>query len=228
MRYKISLVAFAASLLLVSSASAWTGPTSAPPNGNASAPVNISATAQTKSGVFNVTNGLTVGGTTLWAGGSGGNVGIGNSSPSAKLDVTGNVNIGGNGVLTQRGPTNSWAQFINWPPPADSSYGILVGSGNYSQFQNDENYYTILVNSSWGVMTNGNVYSSDYYIASLGQWVSNYRISQQLGPTYLYAPCGGSACQSSTCPSGGMVTGVITNYAGYDNGLALYCRDLLY
>jgi hypothetical protein len=31
---------------------AWTGPTTAPPNGNVSAPINTSATAQTKSGVL--------------------------------------------------------------------------------------------------------------------------------------------------------------------------------
>jgi hypothetical protein len=37
---------------------AWTGPLTAPPGGNASAPINVSATAQTKSGLMNFSNGL--------------------------------------------------------------------------------------------------------------------------------------------------------------------------
>lgn len=45
---------------------AWTGPTAAPPNNNVAAPINVSATAQTKAGSFTAsgitsTNGLTTG-----------------------------------------------------------------------------------------------------------------------------------------------------------------------
>ncbi len=40
--------------------SAWTAPASSPPNGNVSAPVNLGATTQTRTGVLNITNGLNV------------------------------------------------------------------------------------------------------------------------------------------------------------------------
>jgi hypothetical protein len=43
----------ALTLSFASFADAWTGPTSTPPEGNASAPINAGATTQTKAGVFN-------------------------------------------------------------------------------------------------------------------------------------------------------------------------------
>lgn len=52
---------------------AWTSPSVAPPGGNLPGPVNIGASTQTKSGGLNIS----------------GNVGVGNASPTEKLDVTG-------------------------------------------------------------------------------------------------------------------------------------------
>jgi hypothetical protein len=53
----------------VGPAVAWTGPSTAPPNGNTSAPINVSATAQTKNGSFGINNGLftVVGQAANWA-----------------------------------------------------------------------------------------------------------------------------------------------------------------
>lgn len=50
---------------------------------------------------------------------------------------------------------------IGWPP-GGTNYGILVGTGagEYSQFENASGYYTQLANSSWGVLTNGNIDTS--------------------------------------------------------------------
>lgn len=60
---------------------AWTEPGSTPPGGNIAAPVNTGANAQTKSGNFNIL----------------GNVGIGTTSPGAKLEINGQIKItGGN------------------------------------------------------------------------------------------------------------------------------------
>jgi hypothetical protein len=71
---------------------AWTGPTSTPPAGNVFAPINISAIGQTKQGNLWLTgtnasnipyvNGLIV---------QNGNVGIGQTGPTEKLEVLGNV-----------------------------------------------------------------------------------------------------------------------------------------
>lgn len=76
---------------------------------------------------------------------SGGNVGIGVASPSFPLTIW--------------GPSMNWAEVINWPPSSAPGYGILVGTCAtcYSQFQNNQGYYTLLADQSWGVYTNGNI-----------------------------------------------------------------------
>jgi hypothetical protein len=71
---------------------AWTEPASSPPNNNVSAPLNIGNTGQSKAGglILNVggaSNGLII---------ANGNVGIGMSNPSKKLDVAGDINSNGN------------------------------------------------------------------------------------------------------------------------------------
>lgn len=69
--------------------SAWTTPTSAPPLGNATAPVNISSTGQVKAGSLGVSGLLRGYGNAIFNG----NVGIGTTANSAdlKLDVEGKV-----------------------------------------------------------------------------------------------------------------------------------------
>lgn len=266
---------------------AWTGPTGTAPNNNVAAPLNTSATAQTKSGnltisgVLNLGNGVfntAAGGTVLDANGNwvrtygtggwynqtygGGwymqdtswirSYGSKNVYISAGFDTGGPSAVGCSGglaggynfkvcgttyfsgTLTQRGPTNSWAQLINWPPPGDSSYGILVGSGaGYSQFQNSAGYYSMLANSSWGLYTNGNIYAANIQLGSTGQWLSNFRLSQQLGGAYQLS----SAWGYTGCP--GLMTGVTvsTTIYGGDQGYPEHtavttttytCRDILY
>ena len=61
---------------------AWNGPISYPPQGNAYAPINTTATSQTKQGSIWASGFFTTGG-----GYFGGDVGIGTSAPEARLDV---------------------------------------------------------------------------------------------------------------------------------------------
>lgn len=68
---------------------------------------------------------------------------------------------------------NTWTAIFNWPPPSDSSYGILVGNGSgYSQFQNSSGYYIQLADSSWGAYSNGNMYAADFEDGACGCWMS--------------------------------------------------------
>lgn len=84
----IKVVALAVILSLgLSYVYAWTAPSTNPPTGNVSAPINTGTTAQVKDGSFGV-NGLLRGYGDVIVDG---NVGIGTASPSAKLDVAGTV-----------------------------------------------------------------------------------------------------------------------------------------
>ena len=69
---------------------AWVGPTQAPPGGNTSTPVHVGSTDQVKEG------GLSLDALSVFGGGYfQGNVGVGVVTPTAALDVTGNIKASG-------------------------------------------------------------------------------------------------------------------------------------
>lgn len=61
--YKIlpSLVLIVIGIFIITAVSAWTSPTIAPPGGNVSSPINVGATAQTKTGGFGTLGGIVAG-----------------------------------------------------------------------------------------------------------------------------------------------------------------------
>jgi hypothetical protein len=72
---------------------AWTAPFSDPPDGNISAPINVSSTGQAKqSGLILNTGNWTANGLIVQYG----NVGIGITNPANKLDISGNISATGN------------------------------------------------------------------------------------------------------------------------------------
>lgn len=100
---------------------AWTEPTSAPPAGNVSAPVNVGATSQYKDGALGVGGVFHGYGTGLFDG----NVGIG-TTPSQKLDVNGIIAVEGQAALDQNG-TNI---LVGDLAGGDGARGLILRSGD--------------------------------------------------------------------------------------------------
>ncbi len=90
----------------------------------------------------------------------------GSSLISGGLTVNSTTNI--NGRLNVVGTNADWGAVVNWGPGTSNGYGILVGSGSgkYSQFQNQEGYYSLLAYSSWGIYSNGNIGGANFYHVS--------------------------------------------------------------
>jgi len=121
----------ALSLILPLSAHAqWSGPTVAPTGGNVSAPINVSATTQSKSGAFTVGSIGVTGGATI-----NGSLGIGTVSPSYPLHVIGNI-YSSSGIIA----TTLWSsdairkintnQILTFRNSAGSAEVTLDGGGN--------------------------------------------------------------------------------------------------
>ena len=110
------LLSFAVTLGIfgATAAIAWTGPTAAPPGNNATAPLNTSATGQVKVGGLQLNTGGAATGLLVQ-----GNVGIGNTNPGQKLDVSGYIAVrsingeGGTIQLQGNNGTTVWVENIN-------------------------------------------------------------------------------------------------------------------
>jgi hypothetical protein len=94
---RTSRLVFTASLLIFGAALcgtitySWTGPTSTPPDGNVSVPINVSSTSQIKDGALSVNGFSNVGSSFI-----SGRLGVGVESPTQKFEVAGGAYITGN------------------------------------------------------------------------------------------------------------------------------------
>ncbi len=128
---------------------AWTGPNLPPPQDNTPTPINVSSTAQTKTGQ------LTVGGLNLPAG----------------AVITGGGSVGTYGATSVYGEKSGWGG-IDFRNSNGNSAGTLMMHGSYSGFYNAANN-----NWRWYATEGGNTYQPGYVQASDvyagGRWMSS-------------------------------------------------------
>jgi hypothetical protein len=170
-------------LLIASVASAWTGPTAAPPSNNISAPINVSSAAQAKAGTISVTGSNINGVTAAISGGSGwGGFFTGQSGVYGE----GNTGIGVQG----RSSGGSYGGYFT------GQYGVYAANAS------GQDVY--LAYPGWSVYAPQNIQANDYYIASVGRWASD---TAQYGPRGSYY-WSWLACDSSTwCNDGSVAVG---------------------
>lgn len=174
-QYLIALLTLGLIFLANSIIWAWTAPTADPPSSNVAAPINVSATAQTKSGNLNIGSGLNywitkVGdsfalrnnsGQTKFILGQDGHVGIGVTAPSVDLEVAGKIKMN---TQTTDGDSDTTAvtkgymnSKIGSNPPTGFNWFTFGNAGRFLK----EGAYTGLIN----VCVDGPYYSGETRIS---------------------------------------------------------------
>ncbi len=147
-------------VLIAFAASAWTEPTGNPPAGNVSTPLNISATSQTKSGALSVSTLYDTNNTSYFidpsaavSGTFAGNVGIGTTSPGAKLEVNGQIKIQGGSPGAGKILTSDASGLASWQTAA-SGDGYKVG---YRHDELSTNSTSYVKKAQWTAPATGTV-----------------------------------------------------------------------
>ncbi len=185
----------------------WVGPTGTPPSNNASTPLNISGTAQAKTGGLLLNTGNAADGLIVQYG----NVGIGNTSPSYKLDVTGSYWNNVERINSSSGSVGIDA-FVNSSTRSGVLYGDTGGFGLLGS------------NTNWAVeVPYGTDNVSMPNSVTVGALSSNYAIHSTAGGYgNLGVICGGSGTQCLNFYSNGWLYESDANGSVYGGqGLAL-------
>lgn len=162
---------------------AWTGPTSAPPNGNVAAPLNVGTTAQVKNGGLSVNQLAVFGNATLT-----GSFGIKTTSPAYPLDVNGGSRITGNLLLSGA------SRYLNFGTATSSAgYGIRDNAGTM-EFRNSNGQWRSLL-ASTGVTSIQFADGTTQTTAAPAGGVTGYTLAS-------CSPYQGGGTCVATCPSG--------------------------
>ncbi len=108
-------------------AQTWSAPTVSPPNSNAYTPLTIGPAAQIKAGGLLLSTGNAVNGLLV----QNGNVGIGTISPTAKLDVAGNLRVAGEVKIGNSGAACTTANLgsVRYAPAPIDAVQYCASSG---------------------------------------------------------------------------------------------------
>lgn len=111
------------------SAVTWTPPTATPPNNNTAAPINVSSTGQSKVGGLTVATGAVTNGLIV----ANGNVGIGTTNPTQKVDVPNGYIRSGTGFCIAADCIEAW-------PTGTGGGGVGPGTiGRIAKFVSNTN-----------------------------------------------------------------------------------------
>ena len=172
----------------------WAEPIGTPPNNNTDTPLNVGATAQTKTGT------LAVGSLSIPASG----LIIGNGASGSSY-----------GALTIQGSSGGYSG-LNFRDSAGNAMGEVMTNGSYAGFYNPVSFRWRLFVSDAGSNPSGygNVVANDYYIASVGKWASQLGGG---GGKILQ-----SQIKSIFCPSKTVANAMGTFYNFIDSNCNLY------
>lgn len=149
---------------------AWSGPTSAPPNGNVAPPINVGTANQVKNGGLSL-NTLAVFGNGILTG----NFGINNSAPIYRLDVNGATRIVGNTLLS------GTSRYLNFGTATSSSgYGFRDNAG-VMQFKNSGGTWLSIPTTTSKELSVWTPQSSVVFNASLGATWTDLNLSGVVG-----------------------------------------------
>ena len=187
-KFLLLAIAFTFALSVNYIFAAWTGPIQAPPGGNTPTPVHIGTTAQVKDGGLGL-NALSVFGNGYFQN----NVGIGTTSPQAKLDVAGKIKVGDDSVS----PT---AGVIRW---TGSDFEGYDGSAWKSLTSGDT---TIITSDVTDCNNNGGSWVEAQevcYLPAAGGCPSGWTPKENYSSTIPNICFDDSECSGNVCETGG-------------------------
>jgi len=135
-------------LLAVAIIYAWTEPTAVPPGDNVPAPINVGNILQTRTGALVLKGVLETENQTLLAT-QGGNVGIGTTEPTAKLEVAGQIKITGGSPGAGKVLTTDADGLASWQTPEIYKYKLNNQAPGKTPTPDNDLKFTIGPGETW-------------------------------------------------------------------------------
>ncbi len=200
----------------VSYVSAWTAPTQSPPNGNTPPPINTSATTQNKAGNFTAPNLIDISST---AQSKSGVLSVGGLTLPAGGIIDSGGSTGDYGAATIRGTKNGWGG-ANFRDSSNNNLGTLMMHSSYSGFYNaSQNNWRWYATEGGNTYQPGYVQASDVYAGRM--FASNY---VQAGYVYASDVYAGGRWMSSIVSDTGPDSGTLCGWQATKENTLVLCK----